>query len=296
MSWCHVMTLSSRPVVLLTDYAWPDFELERRILEEASFRLHVVSKEPADAETTARHVREQQAAAILTCWARVSAQAMAASTQLRIVARLGVGLDNINVAAATDRGVWVTNVPDYCIEEVSDHALGMVLAWTRGLLTLDAQVRAGVWAPSGARLRRLANLTCGIVGYGRIGRRTAEKLSQGFGARVLACTPIPPATDPFVEFVKLEALLARSDVVILHAPLTEQTRHLIDRQTLAQMRPGALLVNVSRGGLVDSEAVAEALNSGHLGGAAHGRRVALLPARLCSGHPRRFARLEVLCH
>src|SRR5262249_56673046 len=157
--------------------------------------------------------------AILTCWAPVTAAAIAASPSLRLVARMGVGLDNIDVAAATSTGVLVTNVPDYCVEEVSDHAVALVLAWTRGIVLADRQVRAGRWDPAGARLRRLSALTCGVIGYGRIGRRTARKIAA-LGARVGAHDPPPPAEAYGVAFVALEELLARSDAVIVHAPLT----------------------------------------------------------------------------
>jgi D-3-phosphoglycerate dehydrogenase len=178
---------------------------------------------------------------------------------------MGVGLDNIDVAAATEHGVLVTNVPDYCVAEVSDHAVAMVLAWTRGLLVADREVRAGNWDPAAARLRRLSELTVGVVGFGRIGRSTAAKL-DALGARVIASDPYATSTD--IPVVELDALLADSDVVILHAPLVAATHHLIGAAQLAAMRPGGLLVNVSRGGLVDTAAVIEALDRGTLGGAA----------------------------
>jgi len=253
--------------VLLTDYAWPDLEVERRIIEGAGFRLLTGASAPAVAETITQMVRDSAPAAILTCWAEVTADAIAASSNLRIVARLGIGLDNIAVDEATRRGVWVTNVPSYCLEEVSDHAVGMILSWSRGLLHFDREVKAGRWQPASARLRRLSALTCGVVGYGRIGRRTAHKLSSGFGARVIAHDPLAQQPDPLVELVSFEELLARSDIVVLHAPLTAQTKYLINRDTLALMRPGAFLVNVSRGGLVDTDALIEALQAGHLSGA-----------------------------
>lgn len=253
--------------VLLTDYAWPDNSVERSIVEAAGFALVTGPAEPAPAGVIEELAAAHRPAAILTCWAPVSAAAIGASGELRIVARLGVGLDNIAVDAATERGVWVTNVPDYCVEEVSDHAVGMVLALTRGLTVCDREVRSGRWEPAGARLRRLSALTCGVVGYGRIGRVTARKL-RAFGGQILAADPHPPASTPGVEIVPLEDLLRRSDVVILHVPLTGSTHHLIGAAQLALMPPGALLVNVSRGALVDTGAVVAALDSGRLGGAA----------------------------
>ncbi|ELP67823.1 C-terminal binding protein [Streptomyces turgidiscabies] len=258
----------SRPgTVLLTDHAWPDDSVERSVVEEAGHTLVTGPADPVSAEAIEELVAEHRPDGILTCWAPVSATAIGTSPDLRIVARLGVGLDNIAVDAATERGVWVTNVPDYCVEEVSDHAVGMVLAWTRGLAVSDREVRAGRWNPAGARLRRLSTLTCGVVGHGRIGRATVRKL-RAFGCRILAHDPHPPKDTPGVEMVGLEELLRRSDVVILHVPLTPGTHHVIGAEQLALMSPGGLLVNVSRGGLVDTDAVIKALDGGHLDGAA----------------------------
>jgi D-3-phosphoglycerate dehydrogenase len=203
----------------------------------------------------------------MTCWAHVSAAAIEAPPALKIVARIGVGLDNIAVEAATRRGAWVTNVPDYCVDEVSDHAVGFALAWTRGLLSLDREVRAGKWQPASAKLKRLSTLTCGIIGFGRIGRATAQKLTA-FRCRLLAHDPVQSVAVDGVEFVDLSALFRRSDIVIVHVPLTEGTYHLVDRGRLELMRRGGLLINVSRGGVVDTTAVIEALRSGRLAGAA----------------------------
>ena len=253
--------------VLLTDRAWPDDMVERAVLAAAGITLVAGPADPAPAPLIERLAAEHRPDAILTCWAPVSAAAIAASPALRLVARMGVGLDNIDVAAATGRGVLVTNVPDYCVEEVSDHAVALLLAWTRGVVAADRQVRAGRWDPAGARLRRLSALTCGVIGYGRTGRRTAGKLAA-LGAPVLAHTPHPPREGAGgVRFVALDELLAGSDAVIMHAPLTPATRHLIGARELSLMPRGSLLVNVSRGGLVDTAALAGALASGHLSGA-----------------------------
>ncbi len=243
--------------VVLTDHAWPDVEVERRIIESAGHCLVAKLATATEAQVD-EVVVDAQPAAILTCWAPVSDRAIASAEPLRVVARMGVGLDNIGVAEATRRGVWVTNVPDYCVEEVSDHAVALALSWLRGVTPLDREVRAGVWNPGGARLARLSSLTAGIVGYGRIGRRTAQKLT-GLGLRVLA---LPPRTS------KLEELLARSDVVILHVPLTSETHHLVDADFLGRMKTGSVLVNVSRGPVVDTAALLVALEHGPLGAAA----------------------------
>lgn len=249
--------------VFLTDYAWPDDSVERTIIESAGMRLVSGPASPASAATIEALVREHRPAGILTCWAPVSAQAIEAAPDLKIVARLGVGLDNIAVDAATARSVPVTNVPDYCVEEVSDHAIGFALAWTRGLVQFDREVHAGRWVPADARLRRLASLTCGLIGYGRIGRATARKFAA-FGCRVLAHDPFMPADAGSVEAASLEQLLAQSDIVVVHAPLTDGTYHLVDQERIALMKPGSLLINVSRGAIVDTDAVVEALQCGQL--------------------------------
>jgi D-3-phosphoglycerate dehydrogenase / 2-oxoglutarate reductase len=259
--------MTSRSTVLVTDYAWPDVAIEAELIEGGGFRLVTGPAKAASADVIAALAAEHQPAAIMTNWAPVSAAAIAASRPLRIVARLGVGLDNIAVDEATRRGIWVTNVPDYCVEEVSDHAVGMLLAWARGLTHFDREVRAGHWEPASARLRRVHDLTCGIIGLGRTGRRTAEKLS-GFGVRLLAHARRADVGTGGIEMTTLEDLLRRSDVVIVHVPLTADTRHLLDRERIALMKPGALLVNVSRGAVIDTRALVDALDGGRLGGAA----------------------------
>jgi len=258
--------VTGAPTVFITDYAWPDVEIERRVIEGAGFRLVAGPSTPASAAQIEALVEQHQPSGILTNWAPVSARAVGLSPKLRIIGRLGVGLDNIAVDEATRRGIWVTNVPDYCFEEVADHSVGMLLSFTRGLMHFDREVKAGRWEPSSARLRRMSTLTVGIIGYGRIGRSTAQKLN-GFGTRVLAYTRSAPA-EKGVEFVALDELLRQSDAVIVHIPLTAETKHLIDRERLALMKPGAILINVSRGAVVDTNALVEALQSGHLGGAA----------------------------
>jgi D-3-phosphoglycerate dehydrogenase len=258
---------SSKYTVLLTDYAWQDLSVEKAIIEGAGFELISGPAKPASAETIAALVQKHQPAGVMTTWAPVTAAAIGASARLRIVARVGVGLDNIAVDEATRRGIWVTNVPDYCVEEVSDHAIGMLLAWARGIPHFDHEVKAGRWDPASAQLRRVRNLTCGIIGFGRIGRRTAEKL-RGFDVRILAHARSLDSRDENVQAVALDDLLRHSDVVIIHVPLTPETHHLLDRNRLALLKTGAFLINVSRGAVLDTQAVIEALESGRISGAA----------------------------
>lgn len=252
-------------VVVQTDFAWPDDSIERGVIEGAGHRLVTGASAPAPAADIEALVAGNDPQAIMTCWAQVSATAIAAPSNLRIVQRIGVGLDNIDVAAATARGAWVANVPDYCVPEVSDHAVALLLNWARGTVKFDRQVKSGLWDPAGARLRRLSELTVGIIGYGRIGRSTGAKL-RAFGCRVLAHSR-RGTEDPGIEAKSLDALLRASDVVIIHAPLTPETHHLVNADRLSAMPPGALLINVSRGPIVDTEALEQALERGHLSGA-----------------------------
>ena len=253
--------------VLQTDFAWPDVEIERAVIEDAGHTLVTGPSEALPPERIEALVAEHDPEAIMTCWAEVSAAAIASPAKLAIVQRIGVGLDNIAVAAASERGAWVANVPDYCVEEVSDHAVAMIMGWLRGGVSFDRQVKAGRWNPAAAELRRAANLTGGILGYGRIGQASTRKL-VGIGMTVLAHDIVPPREAGLARLVDKDELLARSDVILVHLPLTSDTEHLIDAQFLARVRPGALLVNVSRGPVVDSRALIEALQQGPLAAAA----------------------------
>ncbi|EQB13800.1 hypothetical protein L288_02255 [Sphingobium quisquiliarum P25] len=251
--------------VFQTDYAWPDDSIERSVIEAAGHRLISGPSVPQPAEAIAELVARYDPEAIMTCWANVSAQAIGSPSRLRIVQRVGVGLDNIDVAAATRRGAWVANVPDYCVGEVADHAVALLLDWARGTVAFDREVKAGHWNPAAARLRRVSDLTVGIIGFGRIGRATARRI-KAFGCRMLVNSRSAVA-DADVEPCTLPSLLASSDVVILHVPLGQNTHHLIGSAQLRQMKPGAFLINVSRGGLVDSQALLAALEEGRLSGA-----------------------------
>ena len=252
--------------VVQTDFAWPDVGIERAVIEGAGHRLVAGPSEPSPAAAVEALVAAHDPAAILTTWAQVSAEAIRRPTALKLVQRLGVGLDNIAVEAATARGAWVANVPDYCVEEVSDHAIGLAFAWFRGIALFDRAVKAGQWEPAGARLRRGAALTAGILGLGRIGRCTARKL-DALGMTVLGHDIADPPEPVPARRVGLDRLAAESDIIIIHLPLTGDTHHLVDAAFLARVKSGAFLINVSRGPVVDSGALVEALEAGRLAGA-----------------------------
>ena len=165
------------------------------------------------------------------------------------------------------RGITVVNVPDYCIDEVADHSIALMLGLTRGIVALDRAVHAGVWDFRGAgELRRASGMRLGIIGLGRIGMATAQR-AMALRYQVVAADPRSPVMEG-VPIVSLDELLQTSDIVSLSTLLDPSTRHILDAAALARMKPGAFLVNTSRGGLVDQVALVDALQSGHLGGAA----------------------------
>jgi D-3-phosphoglycerate dehydrogenase len=261
--------------VVLTDHPWPDVDIERAILAAAGFELIAGSTETptsADVETL---VAAHDPLAIMTCWADVSARAIDLPSNLRVVARMGVGLDNIAVATATRRGAWVTNVPDYCVEEVSDHAVALLLNAWRGITRFDREVKSGRWNPSSALNRRITDMTVGIVGYGRIGSATARKLAMGFHCRVLVTSPTvlrngPDGRElgPGVVAADLPTIQREADAIVLHVPLAPGTLHLVNDDFLSRCRRRPLLINVSRGGLVQNDALVRALDAGIVSGAA----------------------------
>ncbi len=210
---------------------------------------------------------QEDVVGVLTIGQPVGAELFAQLPALRVVATATVGFDHIDIDSAEEHGVAVVSVPDYCTQEVADHALALLLGLVRGIVALDLDVRQGGWdAKAAGPLRTLAELRIGIVGLGRIGGALATRL-LALGAEVWAHDVLPVARDG-VRFVELEQLLAESDAVTLHVPLTRETRALIGRPQIALMKPDALLVNTSRGAVVDFGAVLEALRVGRLGGAA----------------------------
>jgi D-3-phosphoglycerate dehydrogenase len=250
--------------VLLTDYAWPDLEIERATLADVGAELVVA--EATEVATLARSAADVDA--IMTTWARVSKEVLAATTKCRIVTRLGIGLDNIDVEFATRQGMLVTNVPDYCWQEVAEHALALILSLGRKVAYYHHQTKTGKYElAAGPPLRRLAGQTVGIVGYGNIGRTLAAK-AMALGFRVHAYSRRRESVLLPIEWVPLETLLTESDFVSLHLPSTPETKHLIGAPQFKLMKPTAYLINTARGALIDEQALAESLVANRLAGAA----------------------------
>jgi D-3-phosphoglycerate dehydrogenase len=188
----------------------------------------------------------------------------------RCIIRVGIGYDSVDVAAATERGIMVCNVPEYCVEEVADHALSLLLASVRNLALQDSWIREGRWDRTGAKpARRLRGSTLGFVAFGRTARALAEKV-RGMGLTLLASDPYVAsdvASAYGVELVDLDDLLRRSDLISVHAPLAKETFHLLSEREFALMKSGTVLVNTSRGSIVDEAALVRALRDGPLGAA-----------------------------
>lgn len=228
-----------------------------------------------------------RATALVVVYARITEPvvAAAAAAGCRVISRCGIGFDNIDVEAATRHGVQVTYVPDYCLDEVADHTLALLLAAARGVVPAVAATRAGGWPAPRAGLRRLRGRRLALLGLGRIGRRVAER-ARAFGLSTVAYDPLLEGWDAegVGRAATLEEALAEADFVSLHAPLTPASRHLVGEATLALMRRRPVIVNTARGGLLDLEAVTAALVEGRISGVALDvTEVEPLPA----GHPLR---------
>lgn len=187
----------------------------------------------------------------------------------KVIARLGTGVDSVDVTAARQHGIAVTNVPDYCSEEVSDHVLALMLSWLRHIPEASVDMSSKRWRQIDYRpIRRVSTQVMGLVGYGKLARAVARK-ARGLGMRVIAFDPMLERDDTgMAELVPFEALVAQADILSLHAPLTEKTRGMINDAVFASMKPNALLINAARGELVDEGALIRALEAGKIGGAA----------------------------
>ena len=253
--------------VLITDYVWPSVEPERAVLAEAGAEL-VVAPDGSE-ETLAALARDVDG--ILTCFEKVTERVVRAAERCVVIGRYGVGVDNIDVATATELGIVVTYVPDYCVDEVSDHVFALLLAWNRRIVLFDNATKRVGWGAEGLgmRIMRLRGKKLGVVGFGRIGREVARK-ALAFGMEVLASDPVispETAAEHGAVMVDLPDLLAQSDFVTLHAPLVPATEKMIGAAELAAMKSEAFLVNAARGPLIDEDALRDALTTGRIAGA-----------------------------
>jgi D-3-phosphoglycerate dehydrogenase len=257
----------SRPLIAVTDSPFPSLDPARAALARIDPELRMAKS--ASAEDILAVARD--ADAILVTYAKLPADLLRQLMRCKAIGRFGLGVDNIDVEAAAELGITVTYVPDYCMYEVSDHAMALLLALARKVPLSNALVQAGRWEmPAVVPIHRLAGSVLGLVGFGNIPRALTPK-AQAFGLRVVTHDPyLPPAAlaAAGVEGVSFEELLEISDFVSIHAPLTPATRGLFDAEVFNKMKKGALLINTARGPLIDEEALVAALDAGQLGGAA----------------------------
>jgi D-3-phosphoglycerate dehydrogenase len=255
------------PVVAIADSVFPSLDPARQALAELKAEVQLAAEPTPEAILAVA----RQADAVLVTYAKITGDIIRQLERCQVIGRFGIGIDNIDIEAATEAGIVVTYVPDYCIDEVSDHAMALLLSLARKVTYADRLVQAGRWEmPAVAPLHRLRGRTLGLVGFGKIPQLVAPK-AQAFGLNVITFDPyisddITSALG--VERVDFNQILEDSDYISIHAPLTPETRHLFNAQAFKRMKPDALLINTARGPLVDVEALAIALEEGQLGGAA----------------------------
>jgi len=260
------MTAPGKAKVVLTDYVWESLEVEKNTLGDLADLVPLRTKKPEEFIDEAKDCD-----ALLNTYAGpITADVMARMPKCRIIARYGIGVDTIDLEAATKAGIIVTNNPTYCIEEVAEHTMALLLACARKVTLYDRLVRGARWeVPPGKPMFRISGRTLGLVGFGNIARQVAAR-AQAFGMRILY-------TDPFVKTgqfdvpgkkVELDELLRESDFVSTHPPLTPQTRKMISDDALSRMKPSAFLINCSRGPIVDTDALVRALDAKAIAGCA----------------------------
>jgi len=253
--------------VAVSDSVFPNLDPARAVLSKIGAQLSLA--EEAKPEAILRVSRD--ADALMATYAKITAEMIRQMTRCRIISRFGIGVDNVDIPAATERGIVVTKVPDYCIDEVSDHAMALLLSAVRKIPFANSMVHAGKWEmPAVVPIHRLRGTVLGLVGFGRIPQLVAPK-AQSFGMRVVSFDPYVPK-DVFerarVESVEFRELLKISDYISIHSPLLPETQGLFNADAFRQMKPHAYLINTARGPIVDEAALAQALDGGQLAGAA----------------------------
>ena len=254
-------------LVAVTDSVFPNLDAARRVLSAVHAEVRLASQPTPEAIVAVA----READGVLVTYAKVTADMIREMKRCRIISRFGIGVDNVDIAAATSAGIVVTKVPDYCIDEVSDHAMALLLALVRKIPFANRRAHAGKWEMSAVvPIHRLRGTTLGLAGFGRIPQLVAPK-AQAFGLKVISNDPYIPKevmARVGVESVTFEELLERSDYISVHAPLTPETHHLFNADAFRKMKPSAYLINTARGPLVDAQALADALDAGQLAGAA----------------------------
>ncbi|MDE0086956.1 MAG: C-terminal binding protein [Candidatus Poribacteria bacterium] len=258
--------MSNNWKVLITDYAWSSIEPEREVLAKIGAEL-IVAETGGEKELLTLAPKVD---GILTCWKPVRKCVIDSAKKCQIIARYGIGLDNIDVETATENGIIVTNVPAYCVDEVSDHAMALLLACSRNISVYNEAIKSGIWDQNiGQQMYRLRGKTLGIIGFGHIAKAIIPK-AKAFGLNVKIYSPrtstelIQPQG---AEKVSFQDLLKTADFITIHAPLTAETQHMFSHDEFRAMKSTAFLINTARGGIVDTAALTEALQNGEIAGA-----------------------------
>jgi len=253
--------------VVMTDYDWDSLDIERGILAAVGAELIALQCKTEAEVIEAVH----DADAVMPQYTHVTRRAIEGMTRCKIISRSGIGVDIVDVQAATEHGIWVTNVPSYCVDEVADHAILLLMAAARKLLVYTGQVKQGVWGwQMGKPVPRFRGKNLGLVAYGKISRAIHQR-ALGFGLNVLAYDPyVSPEVirQAGARPVSFDELLRESDFVVIQSPLTTQTHHLFDESALRKMKSSAYLVNTARGPVVQDQALYRALTEGWIAGAA----------------------------
>ena len=256
-----------RTLIAVTDSPFPSLDPARAALARVDPELRMAASSSADDILAVA----READAVLVTYAKLPGELLRRLTRCKAIGRFGLGVDNIDIKAAAELGISVTYVPDYCMHEVSDHAIALLLALARKITLSNKLVQSGRWEmPAVVPIHRLAGQVLGLIGFGNIPRALAPK-AKALGLRVVAHDPYvarEALTGAGIEGMSFDDLLALSDFVSIHAPLSPATRGLLNSQAFGKMKRGALLINTARGPLVDEDALIAALDSGHLGGAA----------------------------
>ena len=257
----------SSPLVAVADSVFPNLDSVKQELLPLGAELKLAEKPTPDAILDVA----READGLFVTYGQITAEIIGELENCKVIGRFGIGTDNIDIAAATKRGIVVTYAPVYCLEEVSDHTMAMLMALARKIPFSSNLVQAGRWEmPAVVPIHRLRDQTLGLVGFGNIPQSVAPK-AQAFGISVIAADPfVSPetATKLNVELVSFDALLERSDYVSVHAPLTPKTEKLLGAGAFKKMKPSSFLINTARGPLVDVDALAKALDAGEIAGAA----------------------------
>lgn len=250
--------------VVVTDCDHPSVNIERRVLSEINPEFVLAKCNTEDEVMEAAG----DADGIINQYAPITRRVIESLKRCRVIARYGVGVDNIDVEAATEYGIIVANVPDYCVDEVSTHAMALILACARGVTLLDRKIREKKWDFTLVKpLFRTQGKTLGLFGLGKIGRAVAQKAS-GFGFEIIAYDPYVSKVNAGIELVEFSKLLSDSDFISIHAPLTVETRHSFGEDELRSMRKTAYLINTARGAIIDEKALYKALKERWIAGAA----------------------------